>query len=321
MVSVARLIGVGLIGVGAAFSVLALDATPAFAQTPTLRISHAAARVVIQAEDRPDIAVSVSRGTSRLPPLNVRRDGGVVVVDGGLDTHTTSCGGDYSLTHLFGGIDHVRDTRRVKLTGVGWVNVGDLPVITVHAPRAVSVSVGGAVWGDVGPSESLSLDAGGCGDWRIAAVRGKLSAHVAGSGDIQGDTAGALDVSVAGSGDVSLHSIAGPTHIDLAGSGDVHLGAVSGAIDARLAGSGDLVADRVEGAVKAKLAGSSDMKINGGHAPQLAVEIAGSGNFVFNGVAGSVSASVAGSGDIHVAHADGPVAKSVIGSGDIAIGR
>jgi len=308
-------------GVCAALGVVALSAAPAFAQTPTLRISHAAARVVIQAENRADIAISVSRGTSRLPPLNVRRDGGAVVVDGGLDTHSISCGGDYSLTHLFGGIDHVHDTRRVKLSGVGWVNVGDLPVITVHAPRAVAVSAGGAVWGDVGPTETLSLDAGGCGDWRIGAVRGKLGVHVAGSGDIQGDTAGALDVSVAGSGDVSLHSVTGPARIESAGSGDVNLGVVAGALDTRLAGSGDLTADRVEGDIKAKLAGSSDMKINGGHAPQLAVEIAGSGDFVFNGVAGSVSASVAGSGDIHVAHAEGPVARSVIGSGEIAIGR
>jgi len=310
-----------MIGVSSALAMLALAAAPAFAQTPTLRISHAAARVVIQAENRTDIAVSVSGGASRLPPLNVRRDGGAVVADGGLDTHSMSCGGDYSLTHLFGGIDHVRDTRRVKLAGVGWVNVSDLPLITVHAPRAVAVSADGAVWGDVGPTDTLSLDAGGCGDWRIAAVRGKLGVHVAGSGDIQGETAGAVEVSVAGSGDVSLHAIAGPAHIDLAGSGDVHLGAVTGAIDARLAGSGDLVADRVEGAVRAKLAGSSDMKINGGRAPQLAVQIAGSGDFVFNGIAGSVSASVAGSGDIHVAHAEGPVAKSVIGSGEIAIGR
>ncbi len=312
---------VRIMGVCAALGVVALSAAPAFAQTPTLRISHAAARVVIQAENRADIAISVSRGTSRLPPLNVRRDGGAVVVDGGLDTHSISCGGDYSLTHLFGGIDHVRDTRRVKLSGVGWVNVGDLPVITVHAPRAVAVSAGGAVWGDVGPTETLSLDAGGCGDWHIGAVRGKLGVHVAGSGDIQGDTAGTLDVSVAGSGDVSLHSVTGPARIESAGSGDVNLGVVAGALDTRLAGSGDLTADRVEGDIKAKLAGSSDMKINGGQAPQLAVEIAGSGDFVFNGVAGSVSASVAGSGDIHVAHADGPVAKSVIGSGEIAIGR
>jgi hypothetical protein len=310
-----------IMGVGAAFGVLALGAAPAFAQTPTLRVSHAAALVVISAENRADIAVSVSRGTSRLPPLDVRRDGGAVVVDGGVDTHSLSCDGGYSLGHLLGGIGHVRDTRRVKVSGVSWVNVSDLPVITVHAPRAVAVSAGGAVWGDVGPSESLSLDAGGCGDWRIAAVRGKLSAHVGGSGDIQGDTAGMLDLSVAGSGDVMLHGVAGAARIESAGSGDVHLGAVAGALDARLAGSGDLAADRVDGSVKAELAGSGDIKINGGHAPQLAVQIAGSGDFVFNGVAGSVSASVAGSGDIHVAHADGPVAKSVIGSGDISVGR
>jgi hypothetical protein len=309
------------IGMSSALAILALGAAPAFAQTPTLRIRHAAARVVIQAENRTDIAVSVSGGASRPRPLTVRREGGAVVVDAGLDTHSMSCGGEYSLTHLFGGIDHVRDTRRVKLAGVGWVNVSDLPVITVHAPRAVAVSAEGAVWGAVGATEALSLDAGGCGDWRIGAVRGRLGVHVAGSADIQGETAGALDVSLAGSGDVALHNVAGPVRIDLAGSGDVHLGTVVGAIDARLAGSGGLVADRVEGAIKAKLAGSSNMKINGGHAPQLSVQIAGSGDFVFNGVAGSVSAAVAGSGDIHVAHADGPVAKSVIGSGEIAIGR
>jgi hypothetical protein len=277
--------------------------------------------VVISAENRSDIAVSVSRGAARLRALNVRRDGGALVVDGGLDTRSLNCDGGYDMAHLFGKGGQARGVRRVKISGIGWVNVSDLPVITVHAPRGVSVSTDGAVWGDAGPSETLTLDAGGCGDWRIAAVRGKLNVHIAGSGDVQGDTAGALELSIAGSGDVALHGVSGPAKIAVMGSGDVRLGAVTGLLDAHMLGSGNLTVDRVAGAVKADLSGSSDVTISGGRSPQVAVEVAGSGDFVFDGVAGAVSASVSGSGDIHVAHAEGPVDKSVAGSGGVSIGR
>jgi len=293
----------------------------AFAQTPTLRVSHAAARVVISAENRSDIAVSVSRGSARLPALSVRRDGGAVVVEGGLDTRSLSCDGGYDMGHLFGQGDQVRGSRRVKLPGLGWVNFSDLPVITVHAPRGVAVTTDGAVWGDAGPTEALTLDAGGCGDWRIAPVHGKLNVHIAGSGDVQGETASALELSIAGSGDVALKGVAGPARVAVMGSGDVRLGGVAGTLDARMRGSGNLIVDHMDGSVKADLSGSSDITISGGHAPQLAVQVTGSGDFVFKGVAGAVSASVSGSGDIHVARAEGPVAKSVAGSGDISIGR
>jgi hypothetical protein len=286
-----------------------------------LRVTHAAALVVVQAENRADMAVSVSRGAPRLPPLNVRRDGRAIVVDGGLDAHSLVCSGGYSATHLFAGIDHVQDRRRVKVPGLGWVNVGELPVVTVHAPRAIAIAADGAVWGEVGVSDTLRLENVGCGDWRVGAVGGKLDLRVVGSGDIKADTAGALDLGIVGSGDVGLRSVAGPATIVVAGSGDVHVGAIGGALDVQLRGSGDLTADRVEGPVNAKIAGSSDVKINGGHASALAVQTSGSGDFLFNGVAGSVSATVSGSGDIRVAHADGPVAKSVSGSGDIDIGR
>jgi len=286
-------------------------ATAARAQTPGFHIDHAAARVVVIPEARNTLSVSVSRGDPRLPPLSVRQDGGVIVVDGGLNWRSLTCSGGYGAV----------DTRRVKISGVGWVDIRALPVITVHAPRAVAISTGGAVWGEVGASDALSLDVGGCGDWRVAAVRGKLRGHIAGSGDIQGDAVGAVDLSIAGSGDVTLHSVAGPAEVEVAGSGDAHLGVVAGGLETRLAGSGDLFADQVNGAIKAQLSGSSDVKIYGGHAPQLAVQVSGSGDFLFNGVAGSVSAAVSGSGDVHVAQADGSVSKSVSGSGDITIGR
>lgn len=281
------------------------------AQAPALHIEHAAATVIITPEARTDISITVSRGDARLAPLSVRKDGGVVVVDGGVDTRHLTCSGGYGLV----------DSRRVKLPGVGWVAVRDLPVITVHAPRTVAITADGAVWGAVGASDAVAIENVGCGDWHVAAVRGKLDIHVVGSGDLTADTAGALGLSIVGSGDVGLSSVAGPAKIVVAGSGDVHVGSVGGALDVQLRGSGDLFADRVAGTVNAKIAGSGDMKINGGRAAELAVQTLGSGDFVFNGLAGSVSAAVSGSGDIHVAHADGPVGKSVSGSGDIDIGR
>jgi hypothetical protein len=291
------------------FGGLALPATGARAQTPTLRIDHAGARVVVIPEARNTIAVTVSRGDPRLPPLSVRKDGAAVVVDGGFLARSVTCGGG------------APGARRVNFPGVGWVDVRSMPVITVHAPLTLAVSTSGAVWGEVGPSTAFGLDVGGCGDWRIAPVRGKLRVSVGGSGDIRGDTAQSLDLSVAGAGHVNLHSVTGSARIDLSGSGDAHVETVAGALDAVLAGSGNLTVNGVNGPVKAELSGSSDMKIDAGRAPQLAVQLSGTGSFEFNGVAGAVSADVSGTGDIRIAHAVGPVTKNVSGTGAIIVGR
>jgi hypothetical protein len=291
---------------------LAATAGHATAQGPSVRIDHAAARVVVVVENRADVSVSVTRGDPRLPAVTVRRDGGVTVVDGGLNTWGMSCGG---------GVSPMRDDRSVRLPGRGKIEIGALPVITVHVPRRAAISESGAVWGEVGASEALDLAMSGCGDWSIGPVAGRAALSMSGSGDVRGAGVGALKVSTSGSGAVELTGVGGAAEVSVSGSSDIKLGAVGGALMAHSAGSGNITAASVAGPVQSSIAGSSNVKILGGRSPKVAVQITGSGDFEFNGVAGALSASVAGSGNVRVARVDGPVSKSVMGSGEVQVGR
>jgi hypothetical protein len=272
----------------------------ASAQPPMgLRIEHAAARVVVIPEPRGDVVVSVQQGGAGLPALQVRRDGGVVVVEGGLGGRS---GGFWHWG--WSGLNCRGSGARaaVGIPGHGWVPVANLPVITARVPLDARVGAGEAVWGEIGPARSLDLANAGCGDWTVADVRGGLSVSVAGSGDVRAGSAGA-------------------TRVAVSGSGDVYMVAANGGLDAHVSGSGDVHARAVNGPVGAKIAGSGDVTIDGGQAPNVGVSIAGSGDFRFRGVAGALSAAVVGSGDVDVARVTGPISKHVVGSGDVNVGR
>jgi hypothetical protein len=296
------------------------------AETPTVHVENAAARVIVVPEPRTDISVAVSAGESKLPVPSVRQEGSVTIVDGGLDPRHLECGGGIG-------------SRRITLPTVGSVAVSSLPLITIHAPEAVSVAATGGVWGEVGATKALSLSNEGCGEWRVGDVEGRLALKMGGSGDVAGGVVGTLDIESLGSADVKLNSVkdavtdhhsgsgdveigavGGALHLLVAGSGDTKLGSVGGDVDAKIRGSGNLTADTVSGAIQASIAGSGTINIKGGHTPRLEVNVAGSGDFAFHGTADAVAATTAGSGDITVAHATGPVSKSIAGSGSISIG-
>lgn len=275
-----------------------IASTNVFAQTstPGLRIEHAAARVLVIPEARSDVLVTVQGGDTRLPALQVRTEGGVVVVEGGLERRIAGC---YGIVFKTG--PHRDQTMRVIVRGIGPLTLDRLPVITARVPMDASVTAGDAVWGEVGPSGSLKLGNKGCGDWTIADVRGPLSVALSGSGDARGGSAGGVHAAISGSGDLTLRDVA--------------------ALDAAVGGSGDIKVGRVNGPVSARIAGSGDISVDGGRAPNIAASVVGSGDFRFGGEAGAVAARIAGSGDIRVAHATGPVSRSVAGSGDVVVGR
>ncbi len=297
---------------------------------PQVQVEHAAARLVVIAEPRNDISVTVQHGPSLLPQLAVRREGARIVVDGGL---TRPFGGDRlrcvggSWTggvHAFsfgGNRRGSNDNRAVLVDGVGRVPLADLPVITAHVPLDARLATSGAVFGQVGPTRSLVLSPTGCGDWQAGHVQGPLSVDAAGSGDTRVAGAGEVHARLAGSGDLAAGPIAGAADLSLAGSGDVSAEAVGGPVHVSLSGSGDVTLAEVNAPVVASIAASGDVRIRGGRTPDLRVNIAGSGDFSFGGDAGRLSANVVGSGDIHVAHVDGPVSKSVIGSGEVTVGQ
>ena len=276
----------------------------AFAAAPAVRVDHAAARVIVIPENRNDISVTINQGHAGLHPLEISHDGGVIVVEGGLNHMGWSWGprvwgmsGGWDGVNCKGSGDHVRVAVQGKE-----VALADLPVVTIRTPMDVHVGGSGAVFGEVGPSANLDLANAGCGDWRVADTHGDLSIALSGSGDVHAGSASA-------------------SQIRISGSGDVVIGSVNGALETRTSGSGDIRAASVRGPITTAIAGSGNVVVDGGEASQVGVRIAGSGDFRFRGVAGAVSASIAGSGDVDIARATGPVSRHVAGSGDVNIGR
>lgn len=271
-----------------------LMSAPAFAESPTFRIENAAARVVVIPEARNDVAFSVQRGRADMPEFKQHKDGGVTVIDGGLK------GGGKHLFGLRNGLSCKGSGEHVfiEVPDRGDIALQDLPLITIRTPMDVRLSVGEAVFGQIGPSQSVELANSGCGDWRIADVRGAAHFALSGSGDVRAQ----------GTGEAVVH---------ISGSSDVYLGAVNGGLEAKVSGSGDVRVASINGPLSAKIAGSGDVVVNGGQSPNVIAAIAGSGDITFRGTAGALNASIAGSGDVNVARVTGPITKHIAGSGDV----
>lgn len=280
-----------------AASACALGDTAFAAGPAAVHVDHAAARVMVIPENRTDYQVTIQPGRAGLKPMTQRYDGGVLVVDGGYGApmgfhfgwDDLNCRG--SNTH-----------RRVSVPGRGEVDVQDLPLVTIRAPLDAHIGASGAVFGEISATRSLEFGNAGCGDWRIADVRGPLR------------------LSMSGSGDATVAASAG-AHVRIAGSADVRMGPVGGELDAQISGSGDIRAAAVHGPVASQISGSGDVVIDHGDAPRVAVSVAGSGDFTFHGVAAAADIRVAGSGDVVIDRVTGPVSRRVAGSGDISIGH
>lgn len=266
----------------------ALSAAGAAAAEPNIKIKDAAARVVVIPENRSDIKVEFLTTNASLP-LTIHQNGEEVVVDGDLRMNKIN------------GCNTREGKISVRIRGVGEVGYDNLPQIAVRTPMNVRVRSGGAVFGDIGRSDSVNLANAGCGDWTIANTKGALTVSQAGSGDTRTGTASSVDISIAGSGDVATQSIAGDFEANIAGSGDVRAASIGGKLDANIAGSGNIT-------------------VAGGRSRWVKVNVMGSGDVAFNGEADSVEVSVAGSGDVRIAKVNGPVKKRVAGSGDVIIG-
>lgn len=256
---------------------------------PSVQIKDAVARVVVIPEDRQDVKVDFLT-TNRALPLVVSRVGDRTVIDGNLR---------YSKIH---NCMSLNGRTSVEVSGVGRVDWANIPQVVIHTPRNVDVAAGGAVFGSVGRSNSLSFANAGCGDWTIANVKGPLTVRQAGSGDLRAGSSSSADVRIAGSGDVGVGPVAGGLTADVAGSGDVH-------------------APSINGDLKVHVAGSGDVRIDNGRARAMQVSVAGSGDVSFGGTADSLEARVMGSGDVSAGHVTGSLRKSVMGSGEVRIGR
>ena len=267
----------------------ALAAAGAVQAEPSVKIKDAVARVVIIPENRPDVKVEFLTTNASLP-LTIRNEDGKVVVDGGLRMSRIN------------GCNSRNGKTWVKVRGVGEVAYDNIPQVAIRTPLDVRVGAGGAVFGDIGRSDSVELANAGCGDWTIANTRGKLEVSQAGSGDTRTGSASSAEISIAGSGDVSTQAIGGDLEVNIAGSGDVSAASIGGKLEGNIAGSGDIT-------------------VAGGRSRAVEVSVMGSGDVTFKGEADEVEISVMGSGDVRIAKVNGRVQKHVAGSGDVIIGQ
>lgn len=266
---------------------LGLSAPAAALAAPSVEIKDAVARVTILPEARDDVRVEVIHRNGALP-LKVSVRGDKVVIDGGLDRRVRNCRGS-------------GPGASVEVQNLGAVAWRDMPQIVVRTPRDARVGASGAIYGVVGRAASLDLSRGGCGEWVIANISGRLKVSQAGAGEIRAGSAGEAHLRVAGSGSVRTAAIRNGLRVDIAGSGDVASTSVSGPYTISIAGSGDVRAAT-------------------GRVTEMTVNIAGSGDIDFRGAADRLKARIAGAGDIRVRQVKGEVSRAVMGSGKVIIG-
>jgi len=279
-------------------------AVAAPASAAEVKIRSAVARVVVIVEDRQDVGVEVTQGQSRLPAIQVRRNGRDVEIDGGL-RRSRMWGGDDGIRSCNSGRSDASQPGQgatVEVRDLGRIRLEDAPMIVLRMPRDVDVSAGGAVFGAVGRgAQSLELSSGGCGNWTVANVDGDMDLAVGGSGSIRAGTSRSLEANVGGSGSIS----AGAT----------------GNLKAAVGGSGDVSVASAQGAGDISIGGSGGVTVRGGRMDRLAATIGGSGSVRHDGTAGSLSATIAGSGNVRVAAVTGAVSRTIVGSGNVIIGR
>jgi hypothetical protein len=269
---------------------LGVLAAPAAAETyagSAIEVRHAAAVLDVVTEDRANVDVTVTAG-ARIAAPTVRVENNKIVIDGDLRGRLHGCSS---------GLNGVR----VRVARLGNVRREDLPRITIRAPRTLDLSIGGAVFSNVGASRGGEITAAGCGDTEIGDANGPLDLTLAGSGDMTaGEVSGALTATLAGSGSLRVGGADGGAVLRLNGSGDLNGGDITGALDARLAGSGSLRAGTVEGDTRLMLNGSGDL-VTGPVRGALSADLNGSGSLSVASVMGdSVALNLSSSGDVLV---------------------
>ncbi|MEJ0060924.1 MAG: DUF2807 domain-containing protein [Terricaulis sp.] len=276
---------------------LALPAAPAAAQAAApvwtrraateVQMRGVAATIRVTAEERPDIAVSITNPGS-LPTPEVRLTRGKLVIDGGLERQIQGC--------------RTRGGFEAQVRRFGWVTQAALPVIELRVPENAVVAAGGAIVLHAGPTRSLQLFLEGCGSADVERVDGHADFSLAG---------GDLALRAYDGGDVALR---------IAGGGDVTLGVVRNGLELSIAGAGDVEVARADGPTNIVVQGAGDVSIRDGRATVLSIAIMGAGDVSHGGQAETLDAAIFGGGDVSVARVTGEVSRRVFGGGEITVG-
>jgi hypothetical protein len=256
------------------------------AQAAELYLDEAVARVVIIPESRSDIAVTVQQGRAPIA-LRVSRQGDRTVVHGGYQTNQCS---------------NRNGSTEVRLRRGGTMNMEDAPLVTVRAPRSLTVRTrGGAVHGRVGALDNLTLSAGGCSQWSIADVAGTIDLNQSGGATATVGRARTARLGASGGGTIRAQSV--------------------GSLDADASGGGVVRVASVNGAMSADASGGGGVKVEGGRTGLLRAGASGGGWVDYDGVADSLDAEASGGGRVNVARVLGQVNRRASGGGHVSVGR
>ena len=207
--------------------VILLAAAIAAASGPTeLRIEHAAARVVVTPARGAVVSATIQQAKDG-PPLSMHREGAALVIDGG------QAGAGH------GGLFDVFNASRCK------TDPKLLPLVTVRSPAGVKITSVGAVFGEVGPADSLAMTASGCGRWTVGSIAGPVAVRLDGTGRVvvAGHAPRAELIATGGSEIVHTGEV-GSLTAEVHGSSKVKVKLVDGQVDSLIDGSGDVTYDR-----------------------------------------------------------------------------
>ncbi len=283
---------------------LAPGALPAQAyEADAIRLRHVAARVVVTAEDRDDVEISIENpGGAPMPELSLER--GRLTIDGRLNGRIGSCRED--------GVD---------LRGYGFVRYEEAPLITIRTPRGLDLNFTGAGRAEISETATLDLNVNGCAHAAAANVTGDADLNLNGSGRITVAGAENANINLNGSGQVRVDVIRAGVESEVNGSGGVSIGALNGSMKLENRGSGSMEVD--SGAVtqgEIELFGSGRVRLNA-PAERLVVSIFGSGDVDAPVVLGALEAKIFGSGDVRVQSVRGAISQETRGSGSVRIGQ
>ena len=345
---------------GMASAIALLAAGGAWAQVrllsdgPQIELRDMIARVVVTPEDRSDIDIRVRYGSVKVPTLMVSQRGSTTVLNGHLSSGRQP---NFSFRINVNDDDEVSSQGgKVHISGIGLVNVSDLPLVFVRVPANAVVKDSAYTFGRVAPSKSLDFIMNGGGEWAVDSVAGPLNIINSGSGRITVTSAGDSIVDNMGSGDINLGTVrnlqavltgsgnfnvtqsgntilqnqgagdvsltrTGALKVQLNGSGDLSLCDVMGGLSVVNNGSSDINVGRIGGPITLDLSGSGDVSIAAGQASAFVLRGSGSGDVDFGGITNTVNVDSNGSGDVSIMKATGAVITKVVGSGEMHIGH
>ena len=284
----------------------AVAAVGGTAQAQDVMFDGVIARVVVIPESRADVAVDVRPGGAALP-IRVRREGARTVLEGGLEVDR--CRGDGA-----GRTVRIRNGRELPMSAA--------PLVTIRAPRSLSISTRkGAVHGEVGPTQNLSVSSGGCSTWRVADVAGNLQLQQGGGARAVAGRARVARFSASGGGSIQAGPV-GELQAGASGGGDLRVLSVAGPLTADASGGGVIRIDSVSGPITAEASGGGGVGVAGGRSGALQARASGGGWVRHGGTAGGLSARASGGGSVRVAAVNGPIhQRATSGGGTVQVGQ